>query len=120
VPWVVLITDRPTPILYTTVRAAANLGVVARPGTVFRPGPSRNVDRKLRRHGQDGALPRGHVSKSKHAHIYSQMFYEKLARMTKAGKSMQWIYDALRKRGAYLASVTLVKKKVLFVPICAG
>ena len=53
-------------------------------------------------------------------HIYSQMFYKKLANMTGAGKSMQSIYDALRQRGAYLASVsvTLVNKKVLFVPIC--
>ena len=48
------------------------------------------------------------------------MFYKKLANMTGAGKSMQSIYDALRQRGAYLASVsvTLVNKKVLFVPIC--
>ena len=51
-------------------------------------------------------------------HIYSQMFYKKLANMTGAGKSMQSIYDALRQRRAYLASVTLVNKKVLFVPIC--
>ena len=51
-------------------------------------------------------------------HIYSQMFYKKLADMTGAGKSMQSIYDALRQRRAYLASVTLVNKKVLFVPIC--